>query len=192
MAHLVSMILDPSQKSFLLEILYHPPPGLEPVQACVRSSLLRHDPVFPDDTDDRKLVATPGFKVVGIVSGRHLHGSRSKLTIHERVRDQRDLSLHQGKDHSLPDQVLVAPVFRVDSHRCVPQHGFRACRRHLQEPVSRGQRVADMPELSGDGLMDHFEIRDGGGTTGTPVDQILTPVDQPLLIEPDEHLADRL
>ena len=106
MAHLVGMILDPIQESFLLEILYHPSPGLEPVQARVRSSLLRHYPVFPDDTDARKLVATPGFKVVGIVSGRHLSGSCSKLTIHERVRDQRDLSLHQGKDHSLPDELL--------------------------------------------------------------------------------------
>src|SRR5512136_1422883 len=48
-----------------------------------------------------------------------------------------------------------------------------------------------MIEFSGDLVMFHFEVGQGGLTPGTPIDDVITPVDQAFLIEADENFFDR-
>ncbi len=55
-----------------------------------------------------------------------------------------------------------------------------------------GEGVGDLPEVPRRPLLDlHLEVREGRAARGAPVDQVLAAVDQPLLVEGDEHLAHR-
>src|SRR5208282_5072963 len=49
--------------------------------------------------------------------------------------------------------------------------------------------IADLPQLSGNIFVLHFEIGDGGLATRAPVDDVLAAIDQALFIEADEDFA---
>ena len=53
-----------------------------------------------------------------------------------------------------------------------------------------GQRVSQMPELSIDLLFLRLLVGERGQAAGAPVDDVVAAIDQPLLIQLDEHLAD--
>ena len=53
------------------------------------------------------------------------------------------------------------------------------------------QWILDVIELASDVLMLDFDIGQSGQATGAPVNQAFAPVDQALVIEPDEYFSDR-
>jgi hypothetical protein len=89
------------------------------------------------------------------------------------------------------DQMLVALVVGMHRHGGIAQHGFRAGGGNDQIAAAFGQRVADVPHEAAFLGADHFQIRDGGVQHRVPVDQPLAAIDQPLLVQADEHLAHR-
>ena len=54
----------------------------------------------------------------------------------------------------------------------------------------KGVGVADVVELAINLLVDYFEVGEGGGATGAPVDDALATVDEALVVEVDEGGAD--
>ena len=77
--------------------------------------------------------------------------------------------------------------------RGITEHGLRPRRLDL-EPIApptlgvRHQRVADLPELPIDFLVSHLEIGDRRLVVRAPVDDVLTAIDQALLVEIHKRL----
>ncbi len=59
-------------------------------------------------------------------------------------------------------------------------------------PVTFHERVLDVGQLPHFIFMLDLDLRDRGVATGTPVDDPVAPIDQPFVVEADEHLADRV
>ena len=70
-------------------------------------------------------MAKTNFKIVGIVGWGHLHAARAKFQIHILVGYDGDLTIHQGEQALLADDVLIPPVGGTDRHTGIPKHGLR-------------------------------------------------------------------
>jgi hypothetical protein len=62
----------------------------------------------------------------------------------------------------------------------------------VRHGVGIGQGVDEPGQLAGGVLVLHLDVGQGGVAAHAPVDQALAAVDQPLLVQGHEHLADRL
>src|SRR5438132_13996583 len=91
----------------------------------------------------------------------------------------------------LADQILVTPVIRVDSYPGIAHHRLGA-RRGDRNGAAALDRVVEVVEMAV--LFDvlHFEVGDGALVARTPVHDPRTTVDQPVLPEPDDDVADPL
>jgi hypothetical protein len=82
-------------------------------------------------------------------------------------------------------------ILRVDHHRSIAQHGLRPCGRHTDVPAFSLERVSNTPKVSLGLFEFDLEVAQGRTTPRAPVDDIVAAIDQPLLVEADEHLPDR-
>ena len=90
----------------------------------------------------------------------------------------------------------VALVFRMNGHGDVAEHGLGAGSGNGQKlagvfAVCADDRVADLPQVALVLVVDHFEVADGGLAAWAPVDDVRAAIDEPLLVEADECLANR-
>ena len=88
------------------------------------------------------------------------------------------------------DEVRVALVVGVHRHRRVAQHRLGPGGGHGQV-TSAGQRVLQVPEVAVTLLLLGLLVGERRQAARAPVDDVVAAVDQPLLVEPDEHLAHR-
>ena len=112
-----------------------------------------------------------------------------------------------GDFAELADNRRVTLIRRVDRHGAVAKHRLRAgggdrdivalfARDHVAVLVlldigvgfAAGQRVLEVPHVAVDFLVLDFEVGNRGFELRIPVDQPLAAVDQPFLVEADEHL----
>ncbi len=103
-----------------------------------------------------------------------------------------DLPVDKGKDHLFSDHPPVPFILRIDGDRRIPQHRFGPRRGDHDPPLPLGEGIADAPELARLGLVLHLQVGDGGPAAGAPVDDIVPLVDEAVVVQTDEHLADRL
>ena len=89
------------QQSLRLQILHNLLPRHEAVQPCVSSSCRVHVSVIGHHVDFRQLVPLAHFKVVRIVRRRNLHRACPEFPVHHRIRNDRNLPVHQRKQHIL-------------------------------------------------------------------------------------------
>ena len=84
----------------------------------------------------------------------------------------------------------MARIVRVHRHGDIAQQGLRARGRHHDALVRALDRVGDVPERTL--LLDRvdLEVGDRRVQLGVPVDQPRPAVDQPVAVEPHEHLDD--
>ena len=94
-----------------------------------------------------------------------------------------------GQDERLADHVLVPLVLGVDGDGGVAEHGLGAGGRDDDVLVAVLDGVFEVPEEGGVFAVLHFCVRKGGLAAGAPVDDAIPAVDEPLVIEVDEHLA---
>ena len=119
---------------------------------------------------------------------RDLETAGTKFNIHIGISDDGNLPIHNREENFLPEVSLVSFIFGVDGHYSIAHHRLRTCGGHDQKAISLSKGIFKMVEFSHDLLMFYFQIRKGGLASRTPVDDIVAPVNQPLLIEPDENL----
>ncbi|MNE21521.1 hypothetical protein D3C80_1146880 [compost metagenome] len=144
------------------------------------------------------------------MSRRDLDRARALGGIGVVVGDDRHAAAGDRQGHELADQALVALILRVNRHAGVAQHGFgpgggdddEAARLELRglavlvegdrmligHPV--GQRIGEVPIGAVDLLLLDLQVRDGGLEMRVPVHQPLVAIDQPVLVQLDENLAD--
>ncbi len=174
------------------EVLEHTGTRLEAVEPGVRPGGLGGPCGLVEDGDHLQRVPQPGLVVVEVVRRGHLHHPGAELRVHQGgVGDDRNLPLQQRQDDRLADQIPVARVVRVHRHRGVAEHRLRAGGGHGQEPVLPLHRVADLPDGPLPLLVLHLEVAERGPAVRAPVDQPAGAVEQPLLVQTDEHLQHR-
>jgi hypothetical protein len=181
----------------------------------IRRAIGPHGPLGVHQTVHRDLTAQGDLIVVEVVRTGDLHRTGAEIGIRILIGDDRDQAavfLRTNRNFAeLADDWLVALVRRVNGHRAVAQHGFRAgggdgdvVPRLAQGDVAvlilldiliglpAGQRVLEVPHVAvGFDVLDlkvgnrRFELR-------IPVDQPLVLVDQAFLVEINEDLQHRI
>ena len=151
--------------------------------------LAGHVPVVGEHPHDGQVVAQPHLKVVGVVGGGDLDHAGALGHVGVLVADDGDLLVQQRQDDVAAVQMGVAGVVGVDGHGGVAQHGLGAGGGQLQHLAGLLDRVQQVPEVAVLLGVLHLGVRDGGVAVGAPVDHPVAPVDQALVIQPDEHLA---
>ena len=127
-------------------------------------------------------MAQAHLKVVGIVGRGHLHGAGAEADLAVIITHNGDLTVHDGQDAGLADEVLEVLVLRVYRHAGVAHHSFRPGGGHHDIAAAVGQRVADMPQVAGLVGILHLGIGQRRQTVGTPVDDAASLVDETLVI----------
>jgi hypothetical protein len=186
----VAVLLDALDEPFAAQRFLDGVAGGVAGQAGEAAAVLVDHGRFGEDVDGREVGAGGDVEVVRVVGGGDLDGPCPELGIDGGVGDHRDLAAHQRKDQGTPDGIGVALVVGMHRHTGVAQHRLGAGRGHGHGAVAVGERVADVDEFPVDVLVFHFDVGQGGVAPGTPVDDPVRPVDEPLVVEPDEHDPD--
>src|SRR5262249_46239496 len=108
-----------------------------------------------------------------------------------RVFDDRNLAIHDRQDCLLTLELCGSGIFRMDRESRISQHGLRPRRGDDGAGGNARHVVPNLVKRAGNRLTDYLEIGNGGPAAGTPVHDVASAVDQPLLIEEDERVADR-
>ena len=141
-----------------------------------------------EHVDHRQMMAPADLEVVEVVGRGDLHRAGALLGIGVIVADDLDAPADQRQHRGLADQVLEALVFGMHRDRGVAEHGFRPRGRDHDEFIRSLDRIFDVPEMAPGLDLLHFEIGNGGQQLRVPIDQALVLVDQPGVVELDEHL----
>jgi hypothetical protein len=186
----VGGLLDPLQQAQLGQGGLDLAAGRVAVQALEAAALGVDHRLLGEDVDGREVVALGDLPVVGVVGRGDLERAGAELAVHGRVGHDRDRAVDQGQAHRAADQVPVAGVVGVDGHGGVGQHRLGPRGRDPDEARPVLQRVAQVGQLAGDLLVLDLDVGQGGQAARAPVDDPPPPVEQVLLVEGDEHLAD--
>src|SRR5437867_4481302 len=124
------------------------------------------------------------------MAGSDLHRARTELARHRRIRDDRDRPPERRQNYLLADLVAIATVLGMNCHRSIAEQRLGSRGRDDDRSRTVGVWVAQIVELTRRLLMLHLEIRERGPASGAPVDEVAVAVDEALLVEGDEHLAD--
>ena len=147
--------------------------------------------VIVEDIDHGQAVAAPHLVVIEVVGGCYLHHAGAELAVDIVIGDDGNLPARQWQCHHPSDQVAVAFVCGMNGDSGVAQHGLGPGGRHCHVALTARQRIVEVPQLSLLLFRHHFQIGDGGVQHRVPVDQALAAVDEPLAVEPYEHLLYR-
>ena len=137
-------------------------------------------------------MALTHLEVVRVVARRNLNTAGAELHINVLVTEDRNLAVHDREDAGLADQVLVALVIRVDSNAGIAHEGLRTGGRNHQLARAVRQRIADVPQLARLGFVLNLSVGQRGRAVRAPVDDTVALVDETLVIQVYENLADRL
>ena len=130
-------------------------------------------------------------EVVEVVRRGDLDRARAEIRLDIVVGDDRDQPVDDRQAAALPHEVPVALVARVHRHRAVTEDRFGAGGGDGDEAAAVLERIAEVPHIAVDLAIFDFEVTDRGAELRVPVDQPLVAVEQPLVIQVDEHLGHR-
>ena len=144
----------------------------------------------------RQIVALADLEIVEVMRWRDLHRARTFFGIGIFVGDDRDEPPHQRQAHPAPDQLRIALVLGMHSHRRVAKHGLRPRRRDSDEfaavlAVHRHDGIAEVPQMALHFGRHDFKVGDRRLQHGVPIDEPLGLVEQPLAVELHEDLDHR-
>ncbi len=181
----------------LLEV----PVGLQPIDDRLpcrlavhpgeRSAVLVDRPVGVQDVDRIEAVRLTDLEVDRVVRRGDLERPGPELGIDQLSPYDRKRPTEDRKARRLADQMSVPLVVGMNGDRRVPEHRLRA-RRGDRHRAAALERILDVVEGAVDLLVLHLEVGDRRLTSRAPVDEVGAAVDQLLVVEADEHLADRV
>ena len=166
--------------------------ALVAVHALVLAAVLVDGAVVGDDADDLQVVAQAHLEVVGVMGGGHLHGTGTEADLAVLIAHDGDLAVHDGQDAGLADQMLELLVLGVDGHTGIAHHGFRTGGGHHNIAAAIRERIADIPQMTGLVHILHLGVRQSGQAVGAPVDDAAALVNEALVVQLAEGLADGL
>ena len=137
-------------------------------------------------------MAQAHLEVVGVVGRGHLHGAGTEADLAVLVAHDGDLPIHDRQDTGLADELLEVLVLGVDGHAGVAHHGLRAGGGHHDLAAAVRQRIADVPQMTGLIHVLHLGVAEGGQAVGAPVDDAAALVDEALIVQFAEGLANGL
>ncbi len=184
--------LNLNQKTQSLQILYHLFSGFIAVKTGILSAIAVDGSILIKDIDNLKAMAQAHFKVIGVMGRGNLHDAGSEFLFNIGICHNGNLSVHQRQYHRFADEMLIPFILGMDGHGRITQHGLGSGGCNLNILIAVFNRIANMPETAVLFLILNFGIRNGGSAAGTPVDDSLAPVDEPLFIEADKHFQNRL
>lgn len=172
--------------------------------------------IWVENSNELQIVALATFVIVGIMSGRNLHSTGTKLHVNKLgILNDGDASTVEGMDEELAVQMLVARILGVDGNGGVTQHGFETSRgdgnlligilNGVRERCEGAKLVTSLgilrvalvsldlkirPSLQIDVV--HLNVRNGRLESTGPVAQSIGTVQQTGLVELIEGLNDGL
>ncbi|OPY11787.1 MAG: hypothetical protein A4E69_02628 [Syntrophus sp. PtaB.Bin138] len=182
--------LNADQKTLLLQVGHDVLPAFVAVLALVGAAVFVDGGVSVHNVDDFQRMPFGHGKVGGVGGRRDFHRPGTEIHGHVVIGNDGNSAVHQGKEHVLADNILVADIVGVNGHRRIAQHRFRTGGRHDDLTTAVGKGVADVPEGAGFLLVLHFQIGDGGVAAGAPVDDVIPLIDQILIVEADKNFPD--
>ncbi len=185
--------LDLGEEAHLVELLHDLLARLLAREPPVRARVLVQPPVLLVEIDDRQPVTRAALVVGRIVAGRHLDRAGPELALDGSVGDERDLAVEDREEQRLPVQRAVALVVGVHRDARVAEHRLGPRRRDRDElPRATLHRVADRVQLVLAGDVLDLVVGDRGLERAVPVDDARATVDEALVEEAHEGLADGL
>ena len=197
------VVLDLLHQAERLEVLHDLLPRRLDRHPGVRAAAVVDAAVRREDVDHGQFVAQAARVVVRVVPRRDLHTARAQLRLGQQpVRDDRNRPVHQRQHAVLTDQVLVPLVIRMYRHRRIAQHRLRP--RGSDDKIVLADlgvrpgrvmtldRVAIVPEVALDVLVNDLVVGDGGLEMRIPIHQPFAAIDQPILEPLEEDFVDRL
>ena len=189
-ADVVLVFLGSYEVAALFEVLADELSCLVAVHSGVSRVILDDFRVVGEDVDDRKVVAKPNLKVVGVVGGGNFYDAGTEFHIDVLVGNDGNLAPDQRKGESFADELGVALVLRVYRDGSIAEEGLGTGCGKLKPAGAVGERIAKVPEMSRLVLVLNLRVGNGGLTLGAPVDYSLAAVDKTFFIEFAENLAD--
>jgi hypothetical protein len=105
------------------------------------------------------------------------------------VGNDRDTAAYERKHAILADEILISFVLGVNCNRSIAKESFGTGGSNLNESSATYEGILDVPEMTILLYVINLGIRDRGLAMRTPVDDALTAVDETLLIEALENIA---
>ena len=183
------MLRDFLEQPLRFQILDHSLPRIEAFQTRISACRRAHSPVVRHHVNLGQPMPPADFKVVRIVRRGNLHRACAEFAVHDRVRDDWDLSLHQRQQHLLPDETLISLVLRMHRHCRITQHRLRPRCGHDQKFLRADHGIADVPEVPLAFFVDRFQIAQRRLAARAPVDKVVPTINQPFFMQPHEHHA---
>ena len=125
-----------------------------------------------------QIVPLPRLEIIWIVRRSYFHNPRPELRIDESIGDHRNLTAYNRQPHAAADQMLVPLVVRMHCDGGIAQHGFGPSGGKYHAFFTAHDGIADVPQVTGNGLMDGLDVRDRSVAIGTPVDHIVAAINK--------------
>ena len=171
----------------LPKALQHPGPRRVPVEA---PELLRGGVGDPrlggQDVARGEAVPAADLEVRRVVGRRDLDRAGAEFRVDRRVGHDRELPAVERVPDLPPDQVTVPFVVRMDGHARVAEHGLDPRGGAIDVAGAVGEVVAERNQLALHVPVLQLRVGERCGVPGAPVDDPLAPVDQALVVQPDE------
>ena len=177
-AYVVLVVLNLDQPAAFLKVLYNRLAALVAVHALVLAAVCVDGRVLVEHEDLLEVVALTHLEVVRVVARRNLNTAGAELHVNVLVTENRNLAVHDREDAGLADEVLVALVIRVDRNAGIAHEGLRT-----------GGRNHQLARL---GFVLNLSVGQRSRAVRAPVDDAVALVDQALVVQVYEYLADRL
>ena len=190
--HLMLQILDLGQEAALAQVIDDGLTSLVAIHTGVLGIVVGDLGAVGQHDLHGQVATAANLEVVGVMGGGDLHAAGTLVQLGVLVGHDGNAAAHQRQDDVLTDQILVALVGGVDGHGGIAQQGLGTGGSHLHVSAAAHQGVTDVPEMAVLLLVVHLGVGDGGLAVGAPVDDALAAVDQTLLVEAAEDLADGL
>ena len=164
--------------------------ALVAIHAVILAAVFVDLTVIGDAADNLKVVAQTHLEVVGVMGGGHLHRAGTETDLAVLVTHDGDLAVHDRQDAGLADEVLEVLILGVHGNAGIAHHGLGTGGGHHDVTAAIGERIADMPQVAGLLGVLHLGVRQRRQAVGAPVDDAAALVDETLLVQLAESLAD--
>ncbi len=168
-------------------------PTLKTVKTLeVFTCLLSHGAVIINNFDPLKPMGLSQSKIIGVVGRGHLKSTGTKGGIHIAIFDNGDDTVGKGKPYSVFRQLFITVIIGIDSHSRIPEHGLGPGRGHHKPfftvyAVFKG--ISNVIKKAVLLFMLHFKICEGGTAAGAPVYNVLSLVNESILVKPDKNFS---
>ena len=177
------------QQAPLPELFQYYLARLIPVEAdAVGYAVFIYGRIFTEHVYPFEIVPVSYFKVIRIVCGSYFQCTGAEFGIHKRVANDLQLALHQGKYNGFSNVMLVPLVIRINSNSRISEHGFRPRRCHHETFIPILEGVANMIKEALFRLVVDLFVGKSCLTAGTPVDDVMTLVNEAFVEQANEHL----